>query len=112
MTLHCSAIGIFGDSDANFFPRYLGILVWIGSANFSMVMSLSVFCGSSIMNYPLISDFAGGCPLHRPHDAASASKSAAALAASKESAVPFAMTFHSFRSPVFLLISKSAHHRP
>src|SRR5580704_10177873 len=37
---------------------------------------------------------------------ASASKSAAALAASKESAVPLAMTFHSPRSPVFLLISQ------
>jgi len=39
-------------------------------------------------------------------DAAPASKSAAALAASKESAVPLAMTFHSPRSPVFLLISQ------
>ena len=36
----------------------------------------------------------------------SASKSAAALAASKESAVPLAMTFHSPRSPVFLLTSQ------
>jgi hypothetical protein len=44
-------------------------------------------------------------PLYGPHDVAPASKSAAALAASKESAVPLAMTFHSPRSPVFLLIS-------
>ena len=38
--------------------------------------------------------------LYDPHDAASASKSAAALAASKESAVPLAMMFGGVQSPV------------
>src|SRR6266404_8176012 len=42
----------------------------------------------------------------RVRDAASASKSAAALAASKESAVPLAMTSHSPRLPFFLQISQ------
>src|SRR6516164_9247444 len=54
MTLHCPGIGIFGDCSANDFPRSRRRLVWIGSANFSIAISLSAFCGSSIMDYPLI----------------------------------------------------------
>src|SRR6516164_9031002 len=54
MTLHCPGIGIFGDCSANDFPRSRRILVWIGSANLSIAISLSAFCGSSIMDYPLI----------------------------------------------------------
>src|SRR5271167_3291857 len=35
-------------------PSSRGISVWIGSTNFSIAISLSAFCGSSIMDYPLI----------------------------------------------------------
>src|SRR6516162_808279 len=130
MTLHCPGIGIFGDCSANDFSKIasnisldrqckfqhshksIGLL-WVVNHGLppdsqtarSRLFETAMFRFSTTPTTGSILDHIF-MPPYDPHDAASASKSAAALAASKESAVPLAMMFHSPRSPLFLLISQ------